>query len=100
MVWEFAISITFLPNEVNPRDVSPVEELVKVFQKRTLILGLEIQHSKTTFLFWSCHHGPSSLGIDSIAFIIPSPKVVLSKFIYLVPNTRVKVESAYEKHWE
>jgi hypothetical protein len=51
MVRQSAISIIFFPNQVNPGNISLVEELMKIFEQQSLIMNFKLKNTKPTFRF-------------------------------------------------
>ena len=71
---ELAIRIVSLPDELDPRDVVPVEELMEVFQEEGIVLNRYVRNSKTTMNFWLTNCVP---GHQSWFFYLPC--LILSK---------------------
>jgi hypothetical protein len=51
VVRQSAVSIIFFPNQMNPRNISLIEELMKVFEQQSLIVNFKLKNTKSTFRF-------------------------------------------------
>ena len=55
MAGKFAISVIFLPNKVDPRDVLPIEEFMQAFGEKGPILLFKIKDPKASFILWNTY---------------------------------------------
>ena len=77
--------VTFI-NEFDPWQVMTVKKIVKMLQQKSLVLGHQVEDSKTPLIFRFANLVPSYKSSSFIFHSIFPPKAVLQKFINLIKH--------------
>jgi hypothetical protein len=62
-MWDLSISIVCVPDEIYPRDIFLVVELVQMFDKQCCILTSQIYYAKTPLSFRPCAFFHATIGL-------------------------------------
>jgi hypothetical protein len=93
MIWQFAITIIFLSNKLNPWNLYLVKELCKFFISKASLCDSNCK-TPSPLLFGQTYHVPGCFGGCFGIDISPSPKSMFSILVNLCDDCLVKLEGA------
>ena len=96
-MWNTIIIIA-VPDQGYPGDICLIKNFMQMLEEETLVLNVQVNHSKTSFVLSSAHQVPSSQRL--LWNIATPPPHALSEYsVQLLDDTTRDLQTAEEVDW-
>ena len=97
-LWNPMIIIA-VPYHGHPRNINLVIEFVKMLEKQSFVLDVQINNAQTTLISWPANELPSSQGLFWSIIITP-PKALPEDPVQLLNDPGWDIEATQKVYWQ